>query len=199
MLAGDTNYTPQTLHEMSTDLKEWIDSLEATCKKLRMVSTGLQQSGYWENMYSGFQDLVLYCIEVYERAKTEIQEVLSEITKEVQTHHIARLVAIGKTADKLNHQLGQMWHREYPDKLMQYGNPEFKKVELLYSEARNMAAEMLDLTNLATRLQDFVGKKNNYSNSTVGLNEVIDLKPNFMGLGLNINALIKKFFKKKIG
>jgi hypothetical protein len=27
--------------------------------------------------------------------------------------------------------------------------------------------------------------------------DVIDIKPNFMGLGLNINALIKKFFKKK--
>ncbi|MCX6174808.1 MAG: hypothetical protein NTZ27_08675 [Ignavibacteriales bacterium] len=38
-------------------------------------------------------------------------------------------------------------------------------------------------------------KANNKSN--INLNDVIELKPNFMGFGLNINAIIKKFFKRK--
>lgn len=43
--------------------------------------------------------------------------------------------------------------------------------------------------------QDVDIKANN--KSKINLNDVIELKPNFMGLGLNINALIKKVFKKK--
>jgi hypothetical protein len=63
--------------------------------------------------------------------------------------------------------------------------------------------EGLDRATLT--LESFVKEIEEYSqdnniesnnNSTVGLNEVVDLKPNFMGIGLNINMLIRKFFKK---
>lgn len=38
-------------------------------------------------------------------------------------------------------------------------------------------------------------ESNNKSN--VNFNEIVELKPNFMGLGININALIRKLFKKR--
>jgi len=34
-------------------------------------------------------------------------------------------------------------------------------------------------------------------NSRTSLNDFIELKPNFMGLGIDINAIIKNFFKRK--
>jgi len=194
MIAGDTNYSSQTLQEMSEDLKEWVESLEDTCNRLTKLSEELHASGYWENVDSGFQDLILHCTAVYARAGKEIQDVLSEIGNEVQTNHVSRINTLGKTGNELNHNLGQAWHRDYPRK--EYGNPEFRKVERLYCVARDMAAGMLDLMNLASRLEDFVGKKTKATNSNVGLNEVVDLKPNFFGLGVNINALIKKFRRK---
>ena len=37
----------------------------------------------------------------------------------------------------------------------------------------------------------------NPATSSVGINEVVDLKPNIFGFGLNINTLIKKYFSKR--
>ena len=37
----------------------------------------------------------------------------------------------------------------------------------------------------------------NPDSSSVGFNEVVEIHPNIFGLGLNINALIKKYFHKR--
>ncbi|MBX2991557.1 MAG: hypothetical protein KF749_10380 [Bacteroidetes bacterium] len=196
LMAGDTDYSSQTLSEMSGDLKQWIHSLRETCKTLKGVRDELQQSGYWDNVYAGFKDLIVHCMSIYDRAANEIQEVVSELTQEIQSHHVARLRSIGDTARGINQELGQMWHREYPQHLMDYENSDFRKVEKLYCESRDMAAGMLDLKNLATRLENFIGKKMQTENSRLGINQLIELKPNFFGIGLNINALIHRIFRK---
>ncbi len=58
--------------------------------------------------------------------------------------------------------------------------------------------EYLDVKpNLSGRkwLADFEAEQN--YKSTTPVEDVIDVKPNFMGVGLNLNALFRKFFSKK--
>jgi len=33
-------------------------------------------------------------------------------------------------------------------------------------------------------------------NAQININDIVELKPNFMGFGININKIIKKYFKK---
>ncbi len=64
---------------------------------------------------------------------------------------------MAETGDELNLSYGRVWHREYKHK--EYDNPDFRLVEDLYRDGRGMVADMLDLSNLAARLEDFVGRK----------------------------------------
>ena len=116
---------------------------------------------------------------------------------EIQGHHIERLNKIGSVAHEINIQLGQIWHSESSDQYKDYRNPEFRKVESLYCQARDLAADMLDIANLSSRLEDFIGKREMKTNSVDSINEIVELKPNIMGFGINLNAIIKRFRKHK--
>jgi hypothetical protein len=197
IVAGTTDYTSQTIDEIYNDLNEWNTYLTKTCDRLNNIVAELKESGYWDIAYANFCGFISNCISIYERASEEIEEIRLEIKNEIQMHHVARLRSIGIKADELNRELGLMWHREYPNQMKDYNNLDFLKIEMLYGKSRDTAANLLDLTNLAARLQDFIGKKRDTDSNSVNLNDVVELKPNFMGIGLNINALIKKCFKRK--
>ncbi|MCH7827204.1 MAG: hypothetical protein IIC75_04400 [Bacteroidetes bacterium] len=197
IIAGLTDYSAQTIGEMSDDLQEWNSYLSEVCSRLNKIINELKESGYWEKAYYNFCEFVLHCIDFYERSNEEIKEIRSEIQNEIQMHHVSRLRTIGMKADELNREIGKLWHREYPNNMKDYTNPDFLKVETLYGKSRDAVANLLDLINLASRLQDFVGKKRGGDSKSVDLNEIVELKPNFMGLGININALIKKLFKRR--
>ncbi|MBA4320141.1 MAG: hypothetical protein C0412_17210 [Flavobacterium sp.] len=197
IVAGLTDYSTQTISEMSEDLNEWNLYLTETCEILKRTISELQESGYWESVFGDFSDYILYCIDFFERSNKEISEINKEIGEEVQTHHVTRLNTIGIKASEINRQIGALWNREYPGQLKDYQNPNFRKVEKLYNNSRDAVADLLDLTNLASRLQDYIGKKMKENSKDISLNEVVDVKPNFMGIGINFNALFNKFFKKK--
>ena len=63
--------------------------------------------------------------------------------------------------------------------------------ENLYSNGRDELYDMIDLCNLSVRLKDFVGKK---SKNNIDL---LEIKPNFFGIGLNLNNIIRRLKKKK--
>lgn len=42
----------------------------------------------------------------------------------------------------------------------QYGTKEFTTVERIYSDTRDMAVNLLDMSNMANRLKDYIGKEN---------------------------------------
>ena len=114
----------------------------------------------------------------------------------MSAHHCARLRKIGVRSHKLNLDFATLWNKGYPDDKKDYDNPLFKKVETLYSEGRDMAIGLMDLSNLAERLNDYIGKSIKKVSATEELNNIVDLKPNFFGIGININAFIKRFLKK---
>ena len=197
IVAGLTDYSSQTIAEMTTDLNDWESYLINVCELLRGKITELEASGYWTSVYGNFRYLILHAVDYIERSKDEIKEISKEIQNEIQQNHVSRLRKIGIKADELNRELGQMWNREYPDRLKDYNNNDFRKVETLYGKSRDAAANLLDLTNLASRLQDFIGWKRADEKEIDEFNKIVDLKPNFMGLGINVNAIIEKLFKRK--
>lgn len=197
IIAGLTDYSTQTISEMSEDLNESSIYLAETCELLKRTISELKESGYWESIFGDFSDYILFCTDFFERSNKEISEINKEIGKDVQAHHFARLNTIGIKASEINRQIGILWHREYPGQLKDYQNINFRMVEKLYAKSRDTVAYLMDLTNLASRLQDYVGKKMEKNDKDISFNEVVDIKPNFMGIGINFNALINKLFKKK--
>ena len=157
MLAGMTDYRHQTFEDMLSDLQEWVNSLEQTISIMNENIEMLEEVGYWDEVPYDFKATVEYSLTFYKTSVEEIKDMLLEFGKEVKSGHVVRIKKLSKVAWELNRRFGTDWNRNYGKK--EYGKDEFKLVEKVYQEGRNMAADMLDLSNLAERLEDFVGTK----------------------------------------
>lgn len=188
MIAGMTDFSHQTLDDIVKELENNLDSLEYVQNLLTTHQKTLIDNGYWENVNGDFQDLIAYVMKFYDTCIKEIKEILSEMLSEIQQNHITRIQRMYKTADELNLQFGDVWHRDYKPK--EYGNENFRLVEQMYAKGRDMSVYMLDLSNVAERLKDFVGKKN------YGLQKTnLDLKnvhPNISILIQRMNDALKR-------
>jgi hypothetical protein len=157
LIAGMTDYSHQSFRDIVRDLEHWVTSLNEVRNYLKANLRKLEESGYWETVIFELKAIFQYAIKFYDTSIKEINEILSEIQVEVQSHHISRLRRLSECAVNLNIEYGRIWHQEYIDK--DYGEQNFMILENMYAEGRQMAVDMLDLSRAVERLTDFVGKK----------------------------------------
>lgn len=197
LIVGSTDYSSQSLEEIKTDLDAWVSSLSSSIETLESYKQLLIESNYWTSVYGPFRSLVEKTIYLFRSYKNEIESIVVEMNSTIQDNHVKRLLRIGENGLAINLKNGSLWHRQYPDNLKDYNNDQFGIVESIYGEIGDMAGDLQDLCNVANKLGDFIGFSNKTNKSIISeANDVIDLKPNFFGLGININALFKKIFKK---
>jgi hypothetical protein len=195
-LAGTTDYDHQSLNNMIDDLKDWILSLSAVVGEVINLKNGLKENDYWKKVYVEFRNITEYNLKFYKNSINEFNEIIKELNDGVLEHHVKRIQNAYEVANRINIRIGEIWHREYPSRNMDFDNPNFLSVQKIYCVIRDMAADMLDLSNLSGRLEDFVGKKMMDNKQTKNNQDIIDVKPNFFGIGLNLNNLWKKYIKK---
>jgi hypothetical protein len=126
----------------------------------------VEENHYWDNVPSNFIQEVLYSLRHYKTTQEELTEIANEINVEVKEHHIKRLQKIASVASEINRDIGKIWHQQYDDK--DYDNSTFRIVERIYCETRDMAVNLLDMSNIAERLNDYVGKTNKTSDMKNG-------------------------------
>ena len=157
IMGGMTDYSHQSFNDIVEDLfKEYenitsfIDLIEGNLEKVK-------NNGYWKfKVSSDFIRIILYSLKHYKTTQAELQEIANEIQIEVREHHFKRLQRIATVADEINVNIGRIWNQEYDGK--EYGNSDFEIVENIYGDTRDMAVNLLDISNIASRLHDFIGK-----------------------------------------
>ena len=159
LFAGMTDYNHQSFDDIISDLKSEIETIDFFVEKVKQNLTEVQESGYWnENVPTNFKSIIGYALRHYNTAKSEFNDIAEDIQFEVAEHHCKRLNKVAKTAHEINVDIGQIWHRQYDNK--EYGNEDFRKVENIYGFTRDVAANLMDIYNIAERLEDFIGKSN---------------------------------------
>lgn len=157
LVGGMTDYSHQSFNDIVSDLQkehktvtEFINGIESNIEKVKA-------SGYWNRKVSSdFAMIVAYSLKHFKTAQEELFEIAQEIQIEVREHHCKRLQRISTVADEINSDIGQIWHNRYSGK--EYGNADFMIVENVYEDTRDMAVNLLDTSNIASRLKDFIGK-----------------------------------------
>lgn len=157
LLGGMTDYSNQSFNDIVSDLEneqknatDYINAIEGNIEKVK-------SSGYWDNKVSSdFIMIVAYSLKHYKTAQEELLEISQEIQAEVREHHCIRLKRLSSVATEINSEIGHIWHNLYISK--EYGYPDFIIVEKIYGDTRDMAVSLLDTSNIASRLKDFIGK-----------------------------------------
>ncbi len=157
ILGGMTDYSHQSFNDIVADLITEQKNVTDLIKVIEENIVKVKSSGYWDNKVSiDFKIIVAYSLKHYKTAQEELTEISSEIQNEVREHHCKRLQRLSSVADEINRDIGRIWHQQYDGK--EYGNPDFQFVENIYGDTRDMAVNLLDLSNIASRLNDFIGK-----------------------------------------
>ena len=156
-IAGMTDYSHQSFDDILTDLKNELKNLRIFIDRIDKNLDESIATKYWRRMvHPNFISIAAYTRKHFETTEKELTEIISELPYEVREHHVKRLQRISTVAHENYINIGKIWHQDYDDR--DYGNEEFRLVEDIYGDARDMAANLLDLSNMASRLEDFIGK-----------------------------------------
>lgn len=158
VIGGMTDYSHQSLDDIVADLDNERKNAEGFRDAIKASLEKSKANSYWQKQVpSDFADIVAYSLRFYDTTITELAEISKEIKTTVKDHHVKRLKNIADVAMKINTNIGQIWGNGYRNK--QYGNPDFQVVEKIYCDTRDMAVNLLDIDNMAHRLQDYLGKE----------------------------------------
>lgn len=160
IIGGMTDYNHQSFEDILKDLDDEIKRTASFRNEIIKNIDILKANSYWQtNVPFNFKSKVEYAVKHYDTTISEITDILKDIKYEVKEHHIKRLWKISTIAQDINYGIGRIWHQEYENK--DYGNTNFKIVEVIYCDTRDMAVNLLDISNIAERLNDYIGKSNN--------------------------------------
>lgn len=158
LFGGMTDYSNQSFKDLIDDLDYEYRNISAFIEMIEKNKALLESNKYWqENVPNSFDGIVEYALKHYKTTQSELLEIKSEIDESVEDHHARRLTSIAEVAHEINIDIGQIWHNDYLRK--DYGNKNFSIVERIYADTRDMAVNLLDLSNIASRLKNFIGRK----------------------------------------
>ena len=183
LVGGMTDYSHQSFQDILEDLERYV---RMTNETVNFVENSINKiEDYWKTEVDyDFKGIIAYSLKFYKTVCSEIAEINTEIQISVQDNHHKRLHKLGDKALEINHRIGEIWHSDH--KYKGYGIESFRIVEGIYSETRDIAVTLVDISNLASRLEDFVGKTNSqnkpvsdrnfYEQEFVSQNRIDELK-----------------------
>lgn len=158
LAGGMTDYSHQSLDDIITDLEDEKRNAEAFRDLIKGNIEKSKANSYWQTTVpQDFTNIVAYALRFYETTIGELEEISQEIKTSVKDHHVTRLRKIANVASKINVDIGKIWGNDYRNK--QYGNADFRIVESIYADTRDMSVNLLDIDNMGHRLLDYVGKE----------------------------------------
>lgn len=157
LIGGMTDYDHQSFDDILMDINEERKRTTSFRDKIVKNITILKTNSYWENNVPfNFKDIVECAVRHYNTAINEFIDIYKDLKKEVKEHHVKRLQKISTIAGEINISIGKFWHQEYDN--MDYDDSNFKIVEQIYCDTRDIAVNLLDISNIAERLNDYIGK-----------------------------------------
>ena len=175
IIGGMTDYRHQSLDDIIEDIDKEFRNISAFINAIEHNIEISEQSGYWQNKVPfDFQNIVQYSLKHFKTSKTELESIGKELRVEVKQNHCKRLRSIAIVAYDINIDIGKIWNNDMT--IQDYGNPDFELIPRIYADTRDMAVNLLDMSNISSRLEDFVGmKKIDHTDSTKDLKNILFL------------------------
>ena len=159
IIGGMTDYSHQSFQDILNDIAAEKERTVSFRNEIQKNVEILTTNSYWNShVPSDFQSMISYALRHYSTAIDEFDDMYRDIDNEVKEHHVKRLKRISTVAQEINVEIGRIWHQRYYNK--DYGNEDFRIVETIYEDTRDMAVNLLDISNIADRLDDYIGKIN---------------------------------------
>lgn len=197
---GGTDYTGVTLDDIYEHLREWRESTNALLQKLTEFKAQVIQNEKNIDCPDDVSDFIDISVDLFNRFLSDFDRLLTEIPGGVIEAHIEIINQIIRRSAH-HEKVCVRFKHDYIEKSLS----DESMLHLLYdiyAETRDEIINYSDLDNAIPRLKTYIGAKlqGEKQGLTIDDTEVLELKPNFFGIGLNLNYIIKRlkqFFSKK--
>lgn len=155
IFAGGTSYDHQTLEDINEDIKKWIQYTIDSRDKIKELRGVLENSSYWEETPYDFVLLLNstdLCFETIISDLKSIDDAIGNVL--VSNKEVKLLENIGRLSEKFEKRYGNVKVRAFTHRI--YSEEGFEPVVKIYKEGRDLFLTLLDASNAAIRLNDFV-------------------------------------------
>jgi len=194
IFAGMTDYTGVDLDTIVEHLKEWKENTDKTIKSLEGYIVLVREN--WDRL-DGPGDIESYLrffIDLFKRYSVDFTRLINELPFNIEKRHVDILEQIYESSKLEEKQCVSFKHdhivRSLKDESLRYS-----LIDKIYEDTRNMIIDYKDLSKFAYRLKTFVGTKRKELETPLAGIDALELKPNIFGIGINLNHLIKRFFR----
>ena len=186
--AGMTDYTGVALSDILAHLRDWEKSTAAAATKLKSYASRVEASpGAFENS----REVLRFCArfsDLFQRYVADFRRLISELPNGVRESHVKIVRGLYESAHHEDNAILR-FRNDWVYKALRDESTR-PLLDSIYSEAREVMVDFQDLSNLAPRLETFVGGE--------APREILTdfhLKPNFFGVGWNLNRTLARLSK----
>lgn len=166
LFAGATEYEHQSLEDILTDIENWIELINKTKSICTVNIRELKETNYWNMVYDDFKISITRALNHFDTVISDIKRISTGIKNDnIKSVHIKLLQQITKQSSENEKYISKSWHST--DRWKEYGNSNFIKVELLYTEIKGTVCTLLDASNMAMRLKDYMGDETQMKNQFI--------------------------------
>jgi hypothetical protein len=190
-IAGMTNYTGVSLADIEVHLSEWESNTAAAARKLDALASRISQA---PEKFKNPREVDRFCrrySDLFQRYAADFHRLVAEMSNGVRESHVKLVRQLYEDARIEDNSIlrfrNDFVYTSLPDESVR------PLLDDVYSEAREVMIDFQDLSNLAARLETFVGLDAPSKEVLADLH----LKPNFFGIGLNLNRILARFKNRK--
>lgn len=194
MAAGFTDYTGASREDILVHILDWKNN---TDEAIALLSKHLKSVvDNCDRIYNpdDVKSYINYFIDLFKRYSSDFSLLLKELPVSIEARHVEMISQIYRSS-KSEEPLCRDYKRTHISRALKDESLRYSLIDQIYVDTRGMIDDYLDLSNLAYRLTALIGSKN--SSNAIGTEDIdiLEIKPNFFGIGINFNHLIKRIVR----
>ena len=195
IIAGFTDYTGVELDDIIEHIKEWRSLTLGAIEKLKNYGKQVELN---RNRLHNPNDILSYIkhfIDLFERYSNDFSRLIKELTVSVEHRHIETIKQICKSKD-YEEKVCIQFKNDHIEIDLKDESLRNSLVDLIYEDTRGIIVSYYDLSNVVPRIEALEGMQTNGKEQSSNHLDAFELKPNFFGIGLNLNYIFKKIVSK---
>ena len=156
-MAGMTSYENQSLTDIVKDITHWIEYSEKTKSDISNLLSALKETKFYVQIPYDYKAMIHEMPQICQTNIDDMKRTLESIHAHSLTHgNVELLWKVGKRAIGNGDDNKKYFKTRDDGYWHDYGNPEFKIVEDIYARFGDYCATLWDVTNAASRLNDYI-------------------------------------------
>lgn len=191
-VAGDTNYIGTDISDLRDNLTDWTDKLDDTISTLLISRHEVLGRHHELSNLDSILEFIETMISEFQGFNADLEMLFQGLPVSIEDRHIEISLTLYRRSRELDF-LCRHFKAEHINVSLENENNR-PLLDRIYKESRGMVLDLSDLNGFSQRLKSLAGNQERPAKISIEDIEILHLKPNIFGLGINLNYVFKRIF-----